>query len=125
MKDDEKQTIALITKLTRLTKEGHLTWQKIRPPTSLTETSNYEIAAFYKTRYKKHDLALYDLRYQMWDDTGEVIGWDQRYQLAVLDEDGDILWQFPRVPGLHELASSIAYKVGNVDQVLKDLLEED
>jgi hypothetical protein len=125
MPNDEQKTVALVAKLTRMTKEGQLKWFKESPPSSLTRTTNEEVAAFYSATYNDRHLGLYDVRYRYWNEDGEIVGWGQRYELAIFDDEGEVLWAFPSVPGIRELFSSVQYQSADVNKLFDDLLGHD
>lgn len=121
----DREIIQVITKLNRLTQEGKLEWSRTKPPDSLTTGTDEQIFEFYCTTYKDRNIALYEERYQAYDDEYfHRSYWTSRLVLAFFSDDWEKEWEFPRSAGIFELLKSVQYQVADVDTFIDEILKD-
>lgn len=124
MTPDEKAA-AVVSKLTRLTQEGKLTWSKTRPVQDPTGPNDV-LRSYYEARFQGRTLGIFEARSPFWYDSDvSDLAYKSYVGLVALDDKGGLDWSFPDVVGLQELLDAVQYKAGNIGDLLDELLEAD
>lgn len=106
-----------VLKLTKLTRDGKITWAKVATPVKTTEAEAEAFQASYDNqrlllRRSVSPLAL-------------IIGFEKGahiYSLEIIDQHGGALWTFPRVQALADLYQAVAYYQAGVGAFIDRLL---
>lgn len=130
MSTEKNNWVNAITKLTKLTQDGNLTWTAHQPPSSFSKGPNSRVQTVFLTNYGDRRLRLYENRSQE-----EVIDfdefemrpiaklvWTKNVVLEFVDNDDNSLWAFPYVEALNDLLAAVQYQVAGVKDFLADLL---
>jgi hypothetical protein len=122
---DDKAT-TLIVKLNRLTSLEQITWHVDEPPRTILRGTDDYIPLFIVTEYKGKRFAMFQQRYQSFSMEMEQQYWAERIVLAILDDEGRVLWEeYTRSPALYDLFETARRKVSKIDSVIDDLISDD
>ncbi|WP_090444797.1 hypothetical protein [Duganella sp. CF458] len=125
-----------VFKIFEMTHNGELAWSKETAPETLVKGTESQYPAFYETEYQGRRLALYRERYYHLPGLGvtavmsfsaltgrdERPGWRERAVLALLDDGGDVVFEFPASRQTKHLLDAVCHKTSDVDQFVNGLL---
>lgn len=127
--------IDAVTKLTKLTQDGELTWSSLPSDSVLVSDDVQQIDSVFKAFHGHKRLRLYRKRFKVEANLSLLSGvdlfprkypyWASQVYLEIVDEYGNSLWTFPKVTGLSDLLAAVKYQVSGVKEFLEDLLGED
>lgn len=120
---DEK-IINLLVKLNKLTSLGQLQWDVQDPPRTIAGGTDDYVPLFLTTTYKGQRFGLFQRRYRWYDGEHDRFSWCEQLVLAILDNEGRVLWETPQSSALFDLFETARKKVSNVDKLIDDLLED-
>ena len=112
-----------VLKLTKLTREGRITWTRGTPPPK--KTGEVSLSFFSEEVF----VAEYDnqrLRFRRRVNTFNVIvsTSGHSYVLEIVDEKGETIWAFPTVEALADLYQAISYHQAGIGKFVDRLLSE-
>ena len=117
-----------VFKIFRMTHEGSLVWQRKLPPSLMQKNLQSTIHAYFEAEYQGRRLALFQRhtlpckQLASLDRTPQE-DWRQPAQLALLDNAGELLFEFPWSRQVQDLFDAVRYKASNVDDFLDQLLK--
>lgn len=121
MKPIDKYT-KLISKLNRLTKEEKIDWKKSKPPLALRAGVDDVWVDFYNTWYANTHIGIGESRYQNYAEDFDKFYWSERIVWALLDDSGELEYEFPKAEGLWNLLETIRRELADVDSKIDHLI---
>jgi hypothetical protein len=122
----EEKANKLIVKLLRDTLSGKLEWAEGSAPRVLTETTNDRIPLYLSTRLGTRTIAVYQRRWEDYDDEHGRFAWHERPGLCVFEAEAKKpAWEYEHYsPALRDLISTAREQAVGVDGLLDELLAE-
>lgn len=122
---DTNKYISAISKLNRLTQEGKLKWQQIKPSGKMGLDQQGHITNFYVTDFEGRKIGIYEERYQEYDGYTDRFHLSDRIGIGLFNDDLDLEWEFPdNLSGKYELMQSIKYQTADVERFIGEILEK-
>ena len=115
--------LQFVTKLNRLTQEDKLTWDKGMIPADMLNGTDSIIVSFYRTVCEGRNIGIYEEKFQGYNPMDDIHFWDNRIVLALYDDNWQLDWAFPLIPGLWELMETVRFKSSGVDDFLDSALQ--
>lgn len=123
----DKDGVQFVSKLTRLTVEGHLSWEKNKRKLPLTEPGELS-SALYTASWQDMVLVLYRVKHQVVygdDDPGrEWVMLQPRIVLEIRDGDGDSVLEFSYESVVDNLFDAVRASVSGFKKRFADLMSE-
>lgn len=113
------QDPAIVFHFTKQTRKGEMRWERFDP--HIEDYSNFSIAEAYLSEYKGENIRLV-VENRVRSD-GDVDYHFSRTRLYLVDNNGQLLWEFPVSIGLDDLLNTVRFQVNNVKDRLKKLKE--
>lgn len=120
--DLNRKFISVVSRLNRLTQEGHLKWRRMDIPTNLTVGTDDVVTSFYGTKFEGHNVGIFEIRYKAYNPDLDKVYWTNNAAIALFTENWEKEWTFPYVAGIDELMRSVEYQNANVDTFISKLL---
>lgn len=117
-----RKEAAFVAHLTRLTKDGELTWARMEPPPSLTHGTSCQVLEFYETKLEGRNIGLYEIRIPTYDGDRDTWHWHSERELALFDLLGNHEYTFGANAGIFELFAEVKRNVAGVDEYLDQVL---
>jgi hypothetical protein len=122
-----------VFKIFRMTHEGELSWEHDAAPRLWQQNTDAIYPIFFQTQYEGRKLALYQskerqshLQRNLADlISGESNEWSDSVHLALLGNNDELLFEFPRSRVIRDLFNAVRYKEANVDDFLDKLLKSE
>ncbi len=117
----------------RMTHEGELIWTHRNAPQSWRQGTDDAYPLYFEATFLGRKLALYQKRWKTsaaQRSIAELMGepvenWIQTAHLALLGDNDEILYEFPRSGQINDLLDAVRYKEARVDEFLNALLTPD
>jgi hypothetical protein len=125
-----------VHKVFELTHLGEIVWTKKSPPKSLTMGTESAFPLYFEATYQGRQLALFEERfYQAHSDVAKAAarmfgesgrdGWREKAVLALLDDDGDVVYEFPSTRETQALLRTVCHKESKVENFIDELLNKE
>lgn len=143
MSEEKNKWIDAAAKMIKLTQDGTLKWEAVKPSVSLKKQSDDTVDIAFQTTYKDKKLRLYKRIYKDYRPVSkpsptaftipQLFGveremesyWATEVNLEFLSSEGLTLWTYPKVNILSDLLSAVQYQVAGVKDFLNDLLSDE
>jgi hypothetical protein len=117
-----------VFKIFRMTHEGELTWQPKPLPGALEKAEQTAVPSYFESEYQGRRLALFQRHATDCKHLADRIGrqaedWQYPAQLALIGENGELLFEFPWSRMVQDLFDAVRYKTSPVDDFLDQLLK--
>ena len=136
MSSDQSKWADAVAKLSKLTKDGALTWRSATnvqssdvPPDSVrgliyVAKQNENLLRLYKLReLVEKPRNIFEMGWTFRPSKPSDFEWAEKVILEMIDERGNSLFTFPQVSGLKDLHSAASYQAAGVKDFLDELLE--
>ncbi len=121
MKPTDKYT-KLVSKLNRLTKEKKIDWKKVKPPFALKAGVDDVWIDFYSTWYADTHIGIGETRIQNYSEDYDKFYWSEKIVWALLDDNGELEYEFGNAEGLWNLLETIRRTLADVDSRIDHLI---
>lgn len=138
MPEERNPYLETILKLVELTQDGKLEWHSPSKEETIEPRPGVMIESIFISKFKNTNLRIYRRRissqkanaffglgkivpnvYNAETNTFEI----SEVILDIIDDEGRVLWQFPKLNALNDLFTSAQYQVANVKGFVKSVLE--
>lgn len=117
----DNKILTAITKLTELTQDRRLHWDKIADTQAITRGTEDIVDVAYRASHMGKCLRVYELKFRDYPEAP----WDSKPVLELIDNVGRTEWRFPSTPATRHLLESIRYQMSGADHFVKMLAESD
>lgn len=121
MKPTDKYT-KLVAKFNRLTKEKKINWKKTKPPFALKAGVDDVWIDFYSAWYADTHIGIGETRFQNYSDDYDKFYWSQKIVWVLLDDNGELEYEFGHAEGLMNLLETIRRTLSDVDSKIDHLI---
>lgn len=128
-----------VLKIFQMTHKGELEWMSARAPVSLTAGTDGIFPIYFETEYQGRKLVLFrersyrglfDRETSAVQRAAKVMGlvgdaeerWVIKDVLALADQDGNVLYEFPPSRQVRDLMETVKYKASGVQDFLDEIL---
>ncbi|WP_201525951.1 hypothetical protein [Psychrobacter frigidicola] len=115
-----REYIQLVDRLTEMTQNGVMRWNRYEPPTNMVDTEN-NINFVYTTIYNRKNIRIYEEDYKYYTDESEYY-WSKRVVIEFIDESLNSVWQFPKITNSWNLLDAVRYEDAGVADFMKSIL---
>ena len=121
-----------VLQILRLTHDDKVLWASKRPPALWRNTTDDVYPIYFEAKYKNRKLALYQKRSRV-DETEKYVArmtnqpvdeFVQSLHLALLGDNDEIMFEFPRSSQISDLFQTVRYKEAAVDEFVDLLLND-
>lgn len=133
--ENKDKLVRLMAKLLELTQEKKLIWETAKKDSISDSSMTKIIGAVFRTKYKDKGLKIYKRERDNTEDNHSYIAaflahsgrssYSETIVLGFTDEQGNIVWNFPRVSGINDLYDAVTYQVAGVDDFINDILTDE
>lgn len=119
MKNDKLSQFIL--KLIKLTKIGEVAWSSSNPTDDELPSGEFILDKVYETNFNDRDLRLYRYKYKYYKDEYDI-EWLQRIRLELLDDKGNVDYEFEYMNSMSDLYDIVREQTSNVIDFIDDVL---
>ncbi len=115
-----------VEKLTYLTRDGNLEWVALNKQqfTSVAESRNEEIRPpIYSAKVMGRRVFVYEYRYRSYHEEDEW-HWEDEVGIEFASETFTMEYEWPQVPGRHQLLDEIRLKVAKAEDFIAEFLAD-
>ncbi len=120
--DEANKNGMVITKLIQETQRGTIIWQPKKDQKIILPFDGEVIGKVYLTQYKGTNFRMFRFRYKDFESDLLTYYYDSAIRLEILDENGDLDWDFPSDNSLNDLYETVRYKVAGVNKLIDNIL---
>jgi len=100
------------------TKKGEIQWQDLGEQNDLVAPDEKVTLAF-QSDYKDKELRIIHYHYKNYPFDEITFVWEESISMQIIGQDGNAIWEFPKMPELWELFEVIRFKVSGVEDLLE------
>ena len=122
----ESKVVQLLSKLTRETVRGHISWNASNPPSYLIKGTDYVIPIYFETNYNETKIGLAQRRRQRYFPHLDNFMWDEDIVILLIDRAGRAIWEHAeQSSAMQGLFDVVRESSADLDKIIGNILSDD